>query len=45
MIDFLYENYLLYAEYAATRQIDFSFVKEEEDLEVWYDARQDTENY
>ena len=36
----LYENYLLYAEYAATRQIDFSFVKEEEDLEVWYDARQ-----
>ena len=40
LIDFLYENYLLYAEYAATRQIDFSFVKEEEDLEVWYDARQ-----
>ena len=31
---------MLYAEYAATRQIDFSFVKEEEDLEVWYDARQ-----
>ena len=23
-----------------SRQIDFSFVKEEEDLEVWYDARQ-----
>ena len=31
---------ICYAEYAATRQIDFSFVKEEEDLEVWYDARQ-----
>lgn len=40
IIDFLYENYLLYAEYAATRQIDFRFIKEEESLEVWYDTRQ-----
>ena len=39
-IDFLYENYLLYAEFAATRQIDLRFMKEEEQLEVWYDARQ-----
>ena len=40
LIDFLYENYLLYAEYAATRRIDFRFIKEAEELEVWYDARQ-----
>lgn len=40
LVDFLHENYLLYAEYAATRRIDFRFVKEEDDLEVWYDARQ-----
>lgn len=40
LTDFLYENYLLYTEYASTRQIDFRFVKEEDTLEVWYDARQ-----
>lgn len=40
LIDFIYENYLLYVEYAATRQIDFHFERDLEKLEVWYDAKQ-----
>lgn len=40
LIDFIYENYLLYVEYAATRRIDFRFEKDLEKLEVWYDAKQ-----
>lgn len=40
LIDFLYENYLLYVEYAATCNIRFQFDKGEEHLEVWYDSRQ-----
>ncbi|MDE6986524.1 MAG: response regulator, partial [Bacteroides acidifaciens] len=40
LIDFLYENYLLYVEYAATCNIHFQFDKGEERLEVWYDSRQ-----
>lgn len=40
LIDFLYENYLLYVEYAATRQVNFHFNKDPEQIEVWYDLRQ-----
>ena len=40
LIDFLYENYLLYVEYAATCNIHLQFDKGEEHLEVWYDSRQ-----
>ncbi|WP_333697900.1 hybrid sensor histidine kinase/response regulator transcription factor [Bacteroides congonensis] len=40
LLDFLYENYLLYVEYAATCNIHFHFDKGEEHLEVWYDSRQ-----
>lgn len=40
IVDFLYENYLLFLEYANTRQINFRFEKETESLEVWYDQKQ-----
>ena len=40
LVDFLYENYLLYVEYAATCNVHFRFDKGEEKLEVWYDSRQ-----
>lgn len=40
IIDFLYENYLLFLEYARTRQVELKFQKETEDLEVWYDQKQ-----
>lgn len=39
IVDFLYENYLLFLEYADTRQIDFKFEKEADTLEVWYDQK------
>lgn len=40
LVDFLYENYLLYVEYASTCNVHFRFDKGEEKLEVWYDSRQ-----
>lgn len=40
IVDFLYENYLLFREYAASRQINLQFEKECEQLEVWYDQKQ-----
>lgn len=40
LVDFLYENYLLYVEYATTCNVHFRFDKGEEKLEVWYDSRQ-----
>ena len=40
MVHFLYENYLLFLEYASTRQINFKFEKETDSLEVWYDQKQ-----
>lgn len=40
IIDFLYENYLLYVEYATTRNVQFQFEKGEEEMDVWYDSRQ-----
>ena len=40
IVRFLYENYLLYTEYAATLGVHFHFEKDTEALEVWYDSRQ-----
>lgn len=40
IVNFLYENYLLFLEYASARQINFNFEKETDSLEVWYDQKQ-----
>lgn len=40
IVNFLYENYLLFLEYASTKQICFNFEKESDSLEVWYDQKQ-----
>lgn len=40
IVDFLYENYLIFMEYANSKQINFLFEKEAEQIEVWYDQKQ-----
>lgn len=40
IVTFLYENYLLFLEYASSKKINFNFKKEAEDIEVWYDQKQ-----
>jgi signal transduction histidine kinase/ligand-binding sensor domain-containing protein/DNA-binding response OmpR family regulator len=40
IVSFLYENYLLFDEYAAGKQINIIFNKAEDDIEVWFDQRQ-----
>lgn len=40
IIDFLYENFLLFLEYASTKQINFKFIKGTDTLNVWYDSKQ-----
>ena len=40
MVNFLYENYLLFLELAHSKQIEFLFEKEADDIEVWYDQKQ-----
>lgn len=40
MVNFLYENYLLFLEYANSRQVQLRFEKECDELEVWYDQKQ-----
>ena len=40
IVNFLYENYLLFLEYACAKQINFNFEKETDELEVWYDQKQ-----
>ena len=40
MVNFLYENYLLFLELAHSKQIEFKFEKEADDIEVWYDQKQ-----
>lgn len=40
IVNFLYENYLLFLEYASSRQINFNFEKETDSMEVWYDQKQ-----
>lgn len=40
LVDFLYENYLLFLEYAHTKKVNLVFEKEVDTLEVWYDPKQ-----
>lgn len=40
MVSFLYENYLLFSEYAGTRQITLHFQKDVDALEAWFDQKQ-----
>lgn len=40
LTSFLYENYLLFLEYANSKQINLNFDKTENDMEVWYDQKQ-----
>ena len=43
LVDFLYENYLLFLEYASSKQINFKFNKQKDVIEVWYDQKADAE--
>lgn len=40
LVNFLYENYLLFLEYASSKQVNFEFLKSADDIEVWYDQKQ-----
>ena len=40
IVRFLYENYLIFMEYASSRQINFNFEKDADNLEVWFDQKQ-----
>lgn len=40
IVDFVYEHYLFFQEYAAQRCITFNFEKSSDYINVWYDARQ-----
>ena len=40
LVNFLYENYLLFLEYASSKQLNFEFFRSEDDIEVWYDQKQ-----
>lgn len=40
LVEFLYENYLLFHEYARNKQIHLIFRKEMDHIEVWYDQKQ-----
>ena len=40
LVNFLYENYLLFLEYTNSKQINFTFHKEEDVIEAWYDEKQ-----
>lgn len=40
IVDFLHENYLLFCEYAVQRNINFKFNKTNDNISIWYDAKQ-----
>lgn len=40
IVDFVYENYLLFQEYALQRQITFKFNKTHDNILLWYDKKQ-----
>lgn len=40
LVKFVYENYLLFLEYASCKQINFQFSKSSDAIEVWYDQKQ-----
>lgn len=39
IVNFVYEHYLLFQEYAMQKQIAFNFNKSSEDIELWYDTK------
>ena len=40
VVDFLYEYYLLFQEYARQRKITLDFLKSSDDIPLWFDAKQ-----
>ena len=40
IVDFIYEHYLLFQEYAVQRQITFNFEKSSDNIRLWYDTKQ-----
>lgn len=40
VVDFLYENYLLFLEYAHAKKINLKFEKKTDNLMLWYDSKQ-----
>lgn len=40
IVDFIYENYLIFQEYALQRKINFKFYKSQDYILMWYDAKQ-----
>lgn len=40
IVDFVYEHYLLFADYAKQRNITFTFEKSHDNIPMWYDAKQ-----
>ncbi|MBB4034194.1 signal transduction histidine kinase/ligand-binding sensor domain-containing protein/DNA-binding response OmpR family regulator [Dysgonomonas hofstadii] len=40
LVEFLYENYLLFEGYAKAKNVDIRFESMEQSIEVWYDAKQ-----
>lgn len=40
IVDFIYEHYLSFYEYAKQREITFQFKKSNDDIRTWYDAKQ-----
>lgn len=40
LTNFLYENFLLFQEYAKSRQISLTFHSDEKNIEAWYDQKQ-----
>lgn len=40
IVNFVYEHYLLFSEYAKRHQISFTFEKSSDDIRAWYDAKQ-----
>ncbi len=40
IVDFLYENFLLFLEQASSKQINLKFNKQADELMVWYDQKQ-----
>lgn len=40
LVNFLYENFLIFSEYGRNRQVSLLFVKEMDQLDVWFDNKQ-----
>lgn len=40
IVNFLYENHLLFLEYAKNKALNFSFRKSHDEIELWYDPKQ-----